>query len=102
MAKAIFKVLFTIIRKIVDIFMLPINALVVNLFPDLSNIINTFNSAVRSLIGGSLGYFANILPPITRSIILLWLGILISYYTIVFSVHLIMKVIEIIKAIKIW
>lgn len=102
MAKAIFKVLFGIIKKIVEIFLTPVNLLIVNLFPDLSSIISTFNSACTSLIGGTLGYFASILPPITRSVILLWLGILISYYTILFSFHLIMKVIAIIKAIKVW
>ena len=102
MAKAIFKVLFSIIKKIVEIFLIPVNLLIVNLFPDLSSIISTFNSAINQLIGGTLGYFATILPPITKNIILLWLGILISYYTIIFSFHLIMKVIAIIKAIKIW
>lgn len=102
MAKAIFSVFFKIIKKIVEIFLTPINLLVANLFPNLTNIISTFNSAVSTLLGSTIGYFSSILPPITRTIILLWFSILISYYGVVFSIHLIMKVIEIIKKIKVW
>ena len=102
MAKAIFNVFFKIIKKIVEIFLTPINLLVVNLFPNLSNIITTFNNAVSTLIGGTIGYFSSILPPITRTIILLWFSILISYYGVLFSIHVVMKVIEIIKKIKVW
>ena len=102
MAKAIFNVFFKIIKKIVEIFLTPINLLVVNLFPNLSNIITTFNNAVSTLIGGTIGYFSSILPPITRTIILLWFSILISYYGVLFPIHVVMKVIEIIKKIKVW
>ena len=102
MAKAIFSVFFKIIKKIIEIFFSPINLLVVNLFPDLSNILSTFNSAVSSVIGGSLGFFSSILPPGTRTIFLLWFAVLLGYYGVLFSVHVIMKVIDIIKKIKIW
>lgn len=102
MAKAIFNVFFNIIKSIVGIFLTPINLLVSKIFPDLSQLISTFNAAVERLIGSSLGFFAHLLPPTTRSLVLLWLGVLISYYTISYSVHLILKVITIIKKLKIW
>lgn len=102
MAKAIFNVFFKVIKSIVDIFMLPINALVVNLFPDLSNILTVFNSSLTKVVGPTLGWFAHLLPPTARVLILLWLSILIGYYTITYSVHLIIKVIHIIKKLKIW
>lgn len=102
MGKAIFKVFFKIIKAVANMFLAPVNALVVNLFPDLSSIINTFNSAVTRVVGGGLGFFAHILPPNTRSIILLWLGILIAYYGISFTAHVILKIIDIIKRVKVW
>ena len=102
MAKAIFKVFFKIIKAVANLFLAPINALVVNLFPDLSSIINTFNTAISRVVGGGLGFFAHILPPTTRSIILLWLGILIAYYGISFTAHVILKIIDIIKRVKVW
>lgn len=102
MAKAIFSVLLKFIKSIADLILAPINFLVVNLLPDLSSLISTFNSAVERFLGTNLAFFAHMLPPITKSLILLYLGFLITYYTIVLSAHAILKVINIIKAIKIW
>lgn len=102
MGKAIFKVLLKFIKGVADLILQPINLLVVNLVPDLSNLISTFNSAVNQIIGGNLAFFAHLLPPTTRGLIAFYLGFLITYYTIVISAHAILKVINIIKAIKIW
>lgn len=102
MAKAIFKVLFKIIKGIAELFLAPVNLLIANLFPDFANMINIFNTAVSRLIGGGLAYFSSILPPNTRSMISLYLIVLISYYTIMISFHLIMKVITILKNLKVW
>ena len=102
MAKAIFTVLLKFIKSIVNIFLAPINALVVNFFPDLSSLLSTFNSAVSRIIGGNLAFFSHLLPPMTRTFILLYLGLLISYYTITISVHLVLKIINIIRRVKIW
>lgn len=102
MAKAIFKVLLKFIKSVVDVILSPINLLVANLLPDLSQMISTFNNGVSRVIGSGLGYFANFLPPYTRTLILVYLGFLITYYTITISVHAILKIINIIKEVKIW
>lgn len=102
MAKAIFKVLLKFIKSIADTILLPINLLVANLLPDLSNLISTFNTAVTRFIGTNLAFFAHLLPPITKNLILVYLGFLITFYTITVTAHAILKVINIIKAIKIW
>lgn len=102
MAKAIFTVFLKFIKSIVDIFLFPINALVVNFFPDLSILISSFNNAVTSILGNGLGFFSHLLPPVTRGLIVFYLTLLIGYYTISISVHLVLKVIFIIKKVKIW
>lgn len=102
MANAIFKVFFKIIKGIANLFLAPINALIVNFFPDFSSMISTFNNAVNRVIGGGLGFFAHLLPPTTRQIILIWFGILIAYYTLSFTAHIILKIIDIIKRVKVW
>lgn len=102
MASALFNVFFKIIGHVVGIFTAPINLILVSFFPDFATIIANFNNGVTTLIGGGLGYFSSLLPPITRATILLYLGILISYYVIAVNVHLILKVVTIIKNIKIW
>ena len=102
MAKALFNVLFNVIKTILNIGLAPINLLVVNLFPDFSNLISNFNSVVSTYIGGGIGYFSALLPPITKNIILLYLTFLISYYTITYSAHAIIKIFKIIQRIKFW
>lgn len=102
MAKAIFSVFFKIIKAILNVVLLPINALIVNLFPDFSNMIISFNNGVQTYIGSGLGFFANLLPPTTKSLVLLYLTFLVSYYTITYSVHGIVKIFQIIKRIKFW
>lgn len=101
MAKAIFEVLFKVIVGITNIFLLPINALVVNLIPNLGNLINTFNDNVL-LVGNGLSYFSSMLPPTTKTCITIYLTFLITYYGISYTVHGVLKVIQIIKAIKVW
>lgn len=102
MAKALFNVLFGVIKSILNIGLAPINLLVVNLFPDFSNLISTFNSTLTTYVSPTIGYFSSILPPNSRNIILLYLTFLVSYYTIVYSAHAIIKIFKIIQRIKFW
>lgn len=102
MAKALFSVFFKIIKSVVNIVLTPINLLVVNFFPNLATIINSFNTALTIYLGGGLTYFFNLIPPTSRTLILLYVSILLIYYTSIFSYHLILKIFQIIKKIKIW
>lgn len=102
MFKALFNVLFGVIVGIVNIILTPINLLVSGLIPDVSQMIATFNAGVTMFFNSSLNYFFSILPPNCRTFIIIYLLFLISYYTISFSVHAIVKVYKIIKAVKIW
>lgn len=102
MAKAIFSVFFKVIKGIANVILAPVNLLVVNLFPNFTALISTFNNAVSTFIGGGIMYFFNILPPNTRNLVLLWLTFLVSYYSISLSIHAILKIYKLIKQIKIW
>ena len=102
MARIIFKVFFNIMKTLANGLLVIVNPLVSNVFPSFSNMITTFNSYVNTYFTGGLNYFFHILPPNTRKFLLLYLGILVSYYTITISLHAILKVYTIIKNIKIW
>ena len=102
MAKTIFKVLLKFIKSVADLILSPINALVVNLLPDLSTLISTFNSGIQQYVAPNLSFFTHMLPPMTKNILLIYLTFLITYYTITITAHAILKIINIIKAIKIW
>lgn len=102
MFKVFFKIFFGVITTIANIILLPINAIVNNMFPDFSIYIQQFTQGVTTIFTDSMGYFGHLLPPITKNLILLYLSILLVYYTVSISVHAILKVIHVIKAIKIW
>lgn len=100
-AQAIFNVLFGVIVGLANIFLAPINAIVSTFIPDLSSAINSFTSGLN-LVSSLFSYFSYLVPPNTRALIVLYLTFLISYYTISFSVHAIIRIVEIIKKVKVW
>ena len=68
----------------------------------MTSAISHFNNFVTTYLGSTLSFFFNLLPPIFRSIVILWLTFLISYYTIYFSYLAIVKMFDIIQKIKFW
>lgn len=102
MIKALLNGILTIITSILNVFLLPINALFENLFPDMTSAISTFNNFVNTYVGGTLSYFFSILPPIFRGLLVIWFTFLISYYTIYFSYHALIKIWGIIQKVKFW
>ena len=102
MAKSLFIVFFKIITTIVGSALSPINNLVTNLFPDFSNLISTFNYGVTNYIIPKLSYFSVLIPPNTRTFIVLYLTFLITYYSMSFTLHLIVKIFKVIQRVKFW
>lgn len=103
MVNAIFKGLFKFLIQITKIFLIPVDLIVSTAFPDFSEMVGTFNTAVGSqFIVKGLSYFGNLLPPNCKAVLILYLNCLIIFFTISVTVHGIIKVIEIIKSVKIW
>lgn len=102
MINAILKGILKVITKLLSLFLLPVNALINQLFPDMAAAINHFNNFVSTYIGSTLSFFFSILPPIFRSIIFIWLTFLISYYTIYYTYLAIVKIFDLIQKIKFW
>lgn len=102
MAKAIFSVFFKIITSVVNALLYFPNQIISNVFPDFSQIISTFNYVLDNYIGNGVAYFFSILPPVCRSIVLLYLALLVAYYTTSATLHAVLKVYTIIKNVKFW
>lgn len=102
MIKAIINGLMSLVTSILNIILLPINLLIENIFPDMSSAINTFSTFVNTYVGSTIGYFSSVLPPITRSVIGLWLTFLVVYYGVVWSYTAIIKIYNVIQKIKFW
>lgn len=102
MIKAILNGIMKLVTNIINIVLLPVNALISNIFPNFSSSINQFNSFVSNYVGGTISYFSSLLPPITRNVIAIWLSFLIVYYGVAWSYTLIVKIYNVIQKIKFW
>lgn len=102
MINAILNGILKVITTLLNVFLLPVNLLVNTIFPDMSQAIGHFNNFVNTYLGSPLAFFFNLLPPIFRSIVILWITFIISYYTIYYSYLAIIKIWDIIQKIKFW
>lgn len=102
MVKALLNGIMKMVTSIINIVLLPVNSLISSIFPDFSSAINNFNTFVNTYVGGSISYFCNILPPITRNIIGIWLTFLVVYYGVVWTYSAIIKIYNVIQKIKFW
>ena len=102
MIKALLNGILKMLTFVINLFLLPINALFNTLFPDMSSAIGNFNTFVNTYVGGTFTYVFSILPPIFRSVLVIWFTFLISYYTIQFTYKTSVKLWTIIQKIKFW
>lgn len=102
MIKKILNGILKMILKILNIVLLPINALIENVFPDMATAIQNFTNFLNNVVGNNLVYFFHILPPIFRSILVTWFTFVIAYYTIYYTYTAILKIWTIIQKIKFW
>lgn len=102
MIKALINGLLKLLLMILNIVLLPINALIENVFPDMANAIQTFTNFLNNIIGNNMVFFFHLLPPIFRSLLVIWFTFVISYYTIYYTYLAILKIWTIIQKIKFW
>lgn len=105
MANAIFKVLLTFVANVVGVFLAPIDLLVANAFPHLNHITTFWSAnfqALTSYLTHGVGYVINLLPEDTARAVWVYLSVVVATYTITISIHLIIKLLIIIKNIKFW
>lgn len=102
MGKALMNVIMKLVTSVINIVLTPVNLLLEPLFPEsLSNAITNFSNLLNR-IGSIISWIANLFPPIFKELLLLALGITITYYTIAWSYTLIVKIYNVIQKIKFW
>lgn len=102
MINAILNGLLNFIKSVISIILTPIDLLISGLFPNFSSQISTFNTVVTQYIGGGLNYFATIIPPGTKTLIIIYLTFLLTLFGISISIHAILRILKIVKNIKMW
>ena len=102
MINALLNGLLSMITTLVGVILSPLNDIITSLFPDFSSAITNFTNMINTYLGSGLAYACSFIPPLTKSMILLWFTFLLSYYGIIFSYSLITKTWDIIQKIKFW
>lgn len=101
MFKALFNIIFNLLATIIQVVMLPINTLIDSLLPDLSDKIHYLTQNIPVLFS-NLSWFVNILPPMTRTILLFAINIVIVKYTIYIGTHAVIKIWNLFQKLKFW
>ena len=97
MAKALFNVLFNVFVALLNLILLPINSVLESFFPNVTEILTTLTTGINLFLGNGIAYFTNMLPPLTQRFILVYLGFLVTFYTLSFTIHAIIWAINVIK-----
>ena len=102
MIKGILNGILKMLLAILNIVLLPINALIENIFPSMANAIQTFTDFINNVLGNNMVFFFHLLPPIFRGLLITWFTFVISYYSIYYTYKGILKIWEIIQKIIFW
>lgn len=101
MFKALFNIIFNLLATLVQLVCFPLNTIIDNLLPDLTDKISYLTSKFP-IVFQNLAWFVNILPSYTRSIFLFSLNVVIVKYTIYMSIHAVIKVWNLFQKLKFW
>lgn len=103
MFKLLFNGILSVVKSLISLVLYPINALVETLFPNsIINAIGNFNTFINQYVGGALGWFGNLFPPIFKSLVVIALTFMIGYFTFVWTYTAIVKIWNVIQKIKFW
>lgn len=101
MFKALFNIIINLLATVIQIAVLPINAIISSALPDLSDkiteVTNTLNSAFTSI-----SWALSLVPPQIISTLLFILTIEIAKHTIYVSTHTLIKVWNLFQKLKFW
>lgn len=101
MIQAIFKFLLNILATLVQVVVWPINQIIVNALPDLSEKIQQVSNGFNSLFSG-IGWALGILPSSVLSVLIFIVSVEIIKHTIFLSTHTLTKIWTILQKIKFW
>lgn len=102
MIKAILKGLLRALMGLADVLLAPITALFTAFFPNFAEAITRFNFIVDNYLIDGISYFTSLIPPISRNLLVIYFGILISWYTLWFTYTSYLKVYAVLQKIKFW
>lgn len=90
------------IVNIANIGLGPINSLLYNAFPDLTEYMNDFANLLNNYVAPIIGWFIALIPPKTKALIGIYIATVVGLYIVSLTIQGIVKVFKLIQNIKIW
>lgn len=101
MFKALFNVIINMLATVIQIICWPINTIITNTIPDLSNQISSVSNTIGSVFS-SLNWALGLVPPVIIETLLFIITIEVAKHTIFLSTHTLIKVWNVLQKIKFW
>lgn len=101
MFKILFNGIINLLATVIQIIVWPVNQIIVNLLPDLSDKLSEVSSGINTLFNG-MGWALGLLPPGVLGVLTFILSVEIAKHTIYLSTHTLIKVWNVFQKIKFW
>lgn len=101
MVKILFNVILNILASMIQIVIFPLNQIIINLLPNLSDKILEVSNSLSALFTGITWGLGVIPPPILITLLFI-LSVEIARHTIFVSTHIFSLIFDIIRKIKFW
>lgn len=102
MFKVLIDGLMVLIQGLISIVLAPIDAILIALFPDITSFINIYEMVIQTYIAPTVSFVYSILPPLTRSLVLLYCSFMVVLGTALISYHAFTYIYRLIQKIKFW
>lgn len=99
---SILNLIFSLIIELINLILSPLVAIFDFFVPNLGELIEQFSDFVLFFATIPLEFFISLIPPLTSRMILLYITLKISYYTLIYGYRAIVVVPNLIRRVKFW
>ena len=96
-----FNLVLQILATILQVILLPVNALFVSLFPDLPSQLNIVTNGILKLFS-NFGWILNLIPPLVKNVLVIIFTIEVALFVVMKSTRLTAKLWKLLQKIKFW
>lgn len=101
MFKVLFDIILNLVATLLQIILSPLNAIISNAFPNISDIIVQTSSSLVGMFDG-MGWAIGLIPDSVKVVLITILGLEISKHSVYVMSHVIVKVWNLVQKLKFW
>lgn len=102
MAKALLNGILKLLNTLIDIVLLPVNALIEGIFPNLSTFFTNIGVFFSDYVYPATAWFSSLFPPTFKLLVSIMISSVVLCYSIYYTYIMIIKIWGVIQKIKVW